>query len=233
MRQLLIVISLLLSPLAFAQDITLPWDTAYIDEQAEIDNLAERLNGSGRSFRGPGPYTVHFEAEVPADATYYVWQFARDAGFSDIIVLYRDLNTDFTFSETGTFYARFGIGDSQDDNLVSYSDPYTFQVTESLLDVPNLITPDSPSGANQVFKVKYKSLKTFEMWVYNRWGNQFFHTTDPTKGWNGKHNGRTVPTGAYYYTIKATGTDGIKYNKKGDINVLGTRNTGSSGSSSE
>jgi hypothetical protein len=32
-----------------------------------------------------------------------------------------------------------------------------------------------------------------------------------------------VPTGAYYYIITAEGTDGINYQKKGDINVLRTR----------
>jgi hypothetical protein len=42
-----------------------------------------------------------------------------------------------------------------------------------------------------------------------------------------------VPTGAYYYLIKAEGTDGIHYNKKGDINVLMTREHSNSSSSTE
>ena len=104
--------------------------------------------------------------------------------------------------------------------------PYEITISTSLLEVPNLITPDSPSGSNQVFKVKYQSLRTFEMWVYNRWGQELFHTTDPSEGWDGKHNGSTVPTGAYYYVIKAVGTDDQKYSKKGAINVLKTKNSG-------
>jgi gliding motility-associated-like protein len=96
-------------------------------------------------------------------------------------------------------------------------------VTESLLQIPNLITPDSPTGTNQVFKVKYQSLTSFEMWVYNRWGQQLFHTKDPAQGWDGTQSGRPVPTGAYYYLVKAKGTDGISYTKKGDINVLRTK----------
>ena len=225
MRHLLIIILslVLFQAKAYSQDTTLPWDTAYVDEQAVIDNLAEALSGNGRSFRGPGPFTVHFEAEVENGTPYYAWEIASDASFQDISVIYHELNVDYEFSETGTFYARFNTSNS-DNSVETYSEVYTFQVTESLLDIPNLITPDSPSGANQVFKVKYKSLKSFEMWVFNRWGNQLFHTKDPSQGWDGTHNGKTVPTGAYYYTIKAVGTDGIKYNKKGDINVLRLKN---------
>ena len=110
--------------------------------------------------------------------------------------------------------------DNSDNPAGPESETYTIQVTESLLQIPNLITPDSPSGTNQVFKVKYQSLKSFEMYVYNRWGQQLFHTKDPSQGWDGTQGGKPVPTGAYYYLVKAVGTDGIKYNKKGDINVL-------------
>lgn len=210
---------------AYAQE-KLPWDTVYItDDFSEgIDNLAERMSIGERSFRGPGPYTVHFEAEVNSNATYYAWEIANDASFQDILVTYHELMVDYEFSETGTYYARFNTSNS-DNSVETYSETYTFQVTESLLDIPNLITPDSPSGANQVFKVKYKSLKSFELWVFNRWGNELFHTKDPSAGWDGTNNGKIVPTGAYYYVVKAVGTDGIKYNKKGDINVLRLKNS--------
>lgn len=210
---------------AYAQE-KLPWDTVYItDDFGEgIDNLAERMTIGERSFRGPGPYTVHFEAEVSSNTTYYAWEIANDASFQDILVTYHELMVDYEFSETGTYYARFNTSNS-DNSAETYSEIYTFQVTESLLDIPNLITPDSPSGANQIFKVKYKSLKSFELWVFNRWGNELFHTKDPSAGWDGTSNGKIVPTGAYYYVVKAIGTDGIKYNKKGDINVLRLKNS--------
>ena len=29
-----------------------------------------------------------------------------------------------------------------------------------------------------------------------------------------------MPTGVYYYVIEAEGADGIKYKRKGDINIL-------------
>ena len=201
-----------------------PWDTAYIDAQTYIDNLADSVQSATRSFQGPGPILVHFEAEVDRDSTdYFAWEIADDQQFESIIITYRETDIDYTFDETGTYYARFNTKRINEDGDGSYSEIYTIKVTESLLQIPNLITPDSPSGTNQIFKVKYQSLVSFEMWVYNRWGQQLFHTKDPAQGWDGTQNGRSVPTGAYYYLVKARGTDGITYNKKGDINVLRTK----------
>ncbi|MBP5716193.1 MAG: gliding motility-associated C-terminal domain-containing protein [Bacteroidales bacterium] len=203
---------------------TLPWDTAYIDAQTYIDNLADSVQSATRSFHGPGPILVHFEADIDRDSTdYFAWEIADDQQFESIIITYRETDIDYTFDETGTYYARFNTKRIGEDGDGSYSEVYTIKVTESLLQIPNLITPDSPSGTNQVFKVKYQSLVSFEMWVYNRWGQQLFHTKDPAQGWDGTQNGRSVPTGAYYYLVKARGTDGITYNKKGDINVLRTK----------
>lgn len=216
----------LLQTLLFASAaLTEPHDTAYIDPQGYIDNRADSVTVSGRQFTGPGPFTVHFRAEIPESATYYAWEIALDQAFQTLEVQYHDLDVDYEFHDAGTFYARFTTGNS-DNTVETYSEPYVIQVTESQLDIPNVITPDSPSGNNRVFKVKYKSLVRFEMWVFNRWGVELFHTTDPAEGWDGKHNGKTVPTGAYYYLVKAQGTDGIKYERKGDINVLRLRKRG-------
>jgi len=210
-------------------------DTAYIDEMQHIDNQADSVVVSGHTFKGPGPFTVHFEAEMSRKPDYFAWEIAEDSKFQMLIDRFRTLEydsltsrLDYEFTEQGSFYVRFtadfyeSVGDT---TTYDTEEPYEITISTSLLEVPNLITPDSPSGSNQVFKVKYQSLRSFEMWVYNRWGQELFHTTDPSEGWDGKHNGSTVPTGAYYYVIKAMGTDDQKYSKKGAINVLKTKNS--------
>lgn len=207
-------------------ELVLPWDTAYVDApdaSPYIINRSDSLSVADHSIQGPGPFTVRFEAEIdPAVSTYFVWQIATDASFSRIEHQYHELTIDYYFDQTGTYYARFVTANS-DASQETQSTIYTIRVTESELLVPNLITPDSPNGSNQVFLVRYKSLRSFEMWIYNRWGNQLFHTKDPSQGWDGTAHGKRVPTGAYYYLIKAEGTDGIRYQKKGDINVLRTK----------
>lgn len=218
--------ALLMLPLSLAlqinseTDVTLPWDTAYIDEQTYIANLADTVQSSERTFQGPGPILVHFEAEVDPEVTNYVaWEISEDQQFQDLLVSYHVNDIDYSFDKSGTYYARF-VTSNADNTEETYSQPYTIRVTESLLQIPNLITPDSPTGNNRVFRVKYQSLVDFEMWVYNRWGQQLYHTTDPSDGWDGTQSGHIVPTGVYYYLVRAEGTDGIRYRKKGDINVI-------------
>lgn len=210
-------------------------DTAYVDEMEHIDNQADSVVVSGHTFKGPGPFTVHFEVEMAHKPDYFAWEIAEDSKFQMLLDCFRTLEydsltsrLDYEFVDQGSYYVRF-VADfyesATDTATYETEDPYEVTISTSLLEVPNLITPDSPSGSNQVFKVKYQSLRSFEMWVYNRWGQELFHTTDPSEGWDGKHNGSTVPTGAYYYVIKAMGTDDQKYSKKGAINVLKTKNS--------
>jgi gliding motility-associated-like protein len=82
-----------------------------------------------------------------------------------------------------------------------------------MLLVPNVFTPDG-NGMNDEFRVVYRSIKEFNCKVYNRWGHLVYEWSDPAKGWDGTVNGRPVAEGAYYYVIRALGTDaekGAKY----------------------
>ena len=200
-----------------------------------INNQADSVVVSGHSFKGPGPFTVHFRAEMERRPDYCAWEIASDNKFTELIDRFRSLEfddvtslLDYSFDEQGSFYVRFTADFIVSGDTITYttSEPYEITISTSLLEVPNVITPDSPSGSNAVFKVKYQSLVSYEMWVYNRWGIELFHSTDPSEGWDGTYNGSTVPTGAYYYVVKAEGTDGEIYHKRGAVNVLKARNNG-------
>lgn len=234
---------LLLTP-QFSQftDTWVVRDTAYTELPGYIANRADSLKVNGHSFIGPGPARITFRAEMTKQPDYCSWELASDNRFEDIIDQFRVLDPggltsqfDYDFDEAGTYYVRFVADFSnhlttteiEEGNTASYqtAEPYQIQITESLLEVPNLITPDSPESKNSVFHVRYKSLVSYEIWIVNRWGQELFHSTRPEDGWDGRFNGSTVPTGAYYYLIKAEGTDGITYNKKGSLNVLRTRDS--------
>ena len=108
----------------------------------------------------------------------------------------------------------------------------TVAITESFIDVPNVFTPNG-DGQNDEFRVAYKSIAEFHCWVYNRWGKLVYDWTDPAKGWDGTINGRPAAEGAYFYVIRAKGTDAAKgqgyiskpaYNrakKNSDTKILG------------
>jgi len=73
--------------------------------------------------------------------------------------------------------------------------PITCQVgnpDDTPLYVPNAFSPNS-DGINNELKV-YASgevmVQSFELMVFDRWGNQLFHTKDAETAWNGLFRGR-------------------------------------------
>lgn len=223
------------SIIAISTDIHVLTDSAYAQPANHSINRADSIRANSNSFVGPSPMTIHFVAEMDEQPFYCSWEIASDNKFQDIVEQFRNTidqslcsKISYTFEESGTYYVRFVAdfkSNTDDVETVSYatSTPYQIQITESLLEIPNLITPDQAESRNNTFYVRYKSLISYEIWIYNRWGQEIFHSTDPAEGWDGRFNGETVPTGAYYYLVKAEGSEGISYNRKGSINVLKTR----------
>jgi gliding motility-associated-like protein len=41
---------------------------------------------------------------------------------------------------------------------------------------------------NDLFYTKGRGIKTFKMYIYNRWGDLIFYTEDRTEGWDGRSN---------------------------------------------
>ena len=93
------------------------------------------------------------------------------------------------------------------NEFCTFSDSVDITIVSSDLQVPDFFTPNG-DGANDEFRVAYKSLKTFNGIIYSRWGRKVFQWTDPAKGWDGNINGRPAAEGGYFYIINAVGTDG-------------------------
>ncbi len=63
---------------------------------------------------------------------------------------------------------------------------------------PNVFTPTLNS--NRTFRVyTHNELQYFSLYIYDRRGQLVFHSTDQTKAWDGKHNGKLCDQGAYVY----------------------------------
>ena len=82
--------------------------------------------------------------------------------------------------------------------------------------IPNAFTPNN-DGLNDVIKPIAIGMKTIDKFiVLNRWGQLMFSTTRTGKGWDGKINGITQPSGTYVYYI-----EGKKFNNQA-ITTKGT-----------
>lgn len=167
------------------------------------------------SLTGSGPLEVEFRANPTPAVQYYQWKVRKS---TDILAQRADENHRYNFIESGGYVVSLTVSNAHSCDFVA--DSVVVTISESLIDVPNVFTPNG-DGINDEFRVAFRSLKAFDCWVYNRWGRLVYHWSDPTKGWNGKINGRDAAPGTYFYIIKARGSEGQKYHLSGDINLIG------------
>jgi gliding motility-associated-like protein len=68
--------------------------------------------------------------------------------------------------------------------------------------IPNAFTPDG-DGINDVFSGIGEGYVNYEMWIYNRWGEQIFYTDSDADGWGsaGRYSLEDLPSGVYAYKI--------------------------------
>ncbi len=65
----------------------------------------------------------------------------------------------------------------------------------------NAFTPNN-DGKNDVWNIKYiEFYPDCEVSVYDQWGVKVFESVGYTSPWDGKYNGKELPSGTYYYVI--------------------------------
>ncbi len=88
---------------------------------------------------------------------------------------------------------------------------------------PKAFTPDKQGPEeNEMFKVfvTEEFIDTFEMKIFNRWGEMIFSTTDLLKGWDGKFNGQPQPEGTYTFTATLRDKTGRIFKRDGSVMLL-------------
>ena len=89
-----------------------------------------------------------------------------------------------------------------------------------IIAIPNTFTPND-DGLNDRFTIQGKFISTYEMQVYNRWGEVLFHTTDMDTGWDGKTSeGKKLPLGNYAYWIRIKDFNNNEHIRTGSVLIL-------------
>ncbi|MCU0399457.1 MAG: PKD domain-containing protein [Algoriphagus sp.] len=85
--------------------------------------------------------------------------------------------------------------------------------------IPSGFTPDQDS--NKTFVPKHKGLVSFQLFIFNSWGDLIFSSTElNTAGWDGRLNGRMQDVGVYFYRIKGEATDGEIVDEGGKFKLI-------------
>lgn len=85
---------------------------------------------------------------------------------------------------------------------------------------PSAFTPNN-DGRNDFFRgAGSRSIKNYQLTVYNRWGQVVFFTTNILSGWNGKVNEVEQAPGIYVWVASYTNKSGQLKNRKGTVVLL-------------
>ena len=86
---------------------------------------------------------------------------------------------------------------------------------------PNTFTPND-DGINDEFCLKgwAECSMSFQISIFNRWGEKVFESSDPNFCWDGKYLGAPLNSAVFVYYVNAEIRKVGKVSKKGNINLI-------------
>jgi gliding motility-associated-like protein len=116
-----------------------------------------------------------------------------------------NVNMDFTVSYT-------------DINGCIASDIVSIYYTP-ILYIPNTFTPNGDER-NQGFRISASNIRSFELLLFDRWGELIYTMDDLKDYWDGSFNGYSCQDGTYVWTIKYYDFVGKSYELNGHVNLI-------------
>ena len=146
---------------------------------------------------------------------YRLWNFG-DTGDSSASNLQ---NPAHTYKDTGSYCASLIVMDPHGctdttTNCLVIEPQYN-------LYIPSAFTPNG-DGIDDEFKPVGQYIKSFDMYIFDRWGLQLYHTTDINQGWNGSvhGSGSTAQEDTYIYKITVTDAQDNQHSYIGNVTLL-------------
>ena len=152
--------------------------------------------------------------------------------------------TDLSTPEIASWNWNFGTGDvsTEQNPIYNYTDTGTFVVwlevetvngcidntrknviidPDFMFYVPNSFTPND-DGKNDTFRPYGEGVDwgTFEMRIYNRWGEEIYFTANIDEPWDGWFNNREVEIGVYVYLIQINDISGKIHTYRDGVSVV-------------
>lgn len=85
--------------------------------------------------------------------------------------------------------------------------------------IPNAFTPDN-NNLNDLFAPVGEFIKSYQLTIFNRWGEKIFLSETGQSAWDGNYKGKPVPDGVYFYQLSIELINSHKIWKSGTITLL-------------
>lgn len=163
--------------------------------------------------------TVYFTDLSTGNPVAWSWNFGDPSTTSDSSSLQ---NPQYTFSnETGGIYPvtltvenQYGCTDDTTIDVIVEPD-FAFYI-------PNSFTPNA-DGTNDLFFGSGYGINTYEIWIFDRWGNLIFNTKDINEGWDGTVQGKSgqlVQIDTYVWKVVLTDVFNKKHKYIGSVSMI-------------
>ncbi|MGB0933932.1 MAG: choice-of-anchor L domain-containing protein [Lishizhenia sp.] len=170
--------------------------------------------------QGYAPLYVTFTNNSTPNADAYIWNFGN--GTSNTVNNLSDQNS--TYDETQEVYTVELIVNEGACSDTAYQTIFVTPFLPLNYQLPNVFTPGSSEGSNDVFKVSPENAESLDMIITNRWGNIVFESNgDPANAvWNGnnKNSGEPCIDGVYFYTFTIKGFQGEQIVEQGFVHLI-------------
>ena len=162
-----------------------------------------------------------------------------DAGQDYVTYLWQDGSTAQTYTalDSGTYIVQVSTAEG-----CAYSDTIRIDLCETSITtgpsfayLPNVFYTSSNNPENEKLFVFGKNIKSYELAVYDRWGEMVYETNDSSKklrsdgvccaygeGWDGtfRNTGKPLNGAVFVFILKGAFTDGNKFNETGNITLI-------------
>jgi gliding motility-associated-like protein len=147
----------------------------------------------------------------------WTWDLGNDSTYT----LGNDANQTATYALSGPYTITLTVIDAQ-----GCEDTYTLviNVKDPDLIIPNVITPNG-DGTNDFFILSEAYFKTYNVLIFNRWGNVVYNLENQTGTalWDGKTlNGTACTDGVYFYRITGEMLGGTLVDRTSFVTVIGS-----------
>lgn len=159
-----------------------------------------------------------------ADKLRYSWNFGDPQTTGDTSGAQ---NPTYTYSpDTGTFRVVLAIKtihgcESESEKTVNIRPDITVSAPTAFR--PGSNEKGKPLCAecqNDKFYIVVDGQRTFQLTIFNRWGERVFSTNNPNEGWDGKFNNRECQQDVYAWELTLTSFNGSPYKYSGTVTLV-------------
>ena len=127
-------------------------------------------------------------------------------------------NPSHTYQDTGTYCAQLAVMDNH--GCVDTATNCVVIEPAFSLYIPSAFSPNG-DGLNETFEAKGRYIKSFEMYIFDRWGLELYHATNIADGWNGTiHGGTIAQEDIYVYKIMVIDSQDNQHSYIGNVTLL-------------